>query len=386
MRKIFILVCLMALLVCACGTRSDTVQTTLEDGVRVVLNHVQPYRLKGAPVSLHLEEELTIDTEREDLAKKGVADIWGFDVNSLGDIFIFQAPMSTGNFIAKFDATGRFLASFAPKGQGPAEIEWPIFHRISVDDSLTVLDMMRRKLLVFDKYGAVLREMRVPLEIRGGSMLLQLPSGNYLYRKVEVAPNQEYPSLVLIYSVINPEFEDIEELDRVEIPHPFAAPKIRVPLPLTVWGLAGDRIYMGNEERGYEIRVYDQDGNLVRKIRKEFEAVPFPENKESAVLKALESPQLAPLKEKLVFPDSSPPFQHLFCDDEGRLYIMTYETGEKPGEYLFDIFTNEGVFFARMSCAALLWADVYAPRQSSRFLGYSEEWPPLRCRGKTQRL
>jgi hypothetical protein len=78
-------------------------------------------------------------------------------------------------------------------------------------------------------------------------------------------------------------------------------------------------------------------------------------------LKALESPQLAPIKEKLVFPESSPPFQHLFGDDEGRLYVMTYETGAKPGEFVFDIFTPEGVFFARTSCAAHLWADLYAP-------------------------
>jgi hypothetical protein len=221
--------------------------------------------------------------------------------------------------------------------------------------------MTSKKLLVFDKDGAVVRETGVPLEIRGSSLLLQLPNGNYLYRKIEVDPKEEYASLFMIYSIIDPEFREIKELDRVEYPHPFGASKIQVPLPLTAWGLAGDRIYMGNAKTGYEIRVFDQEGNLVRKIRKEFEAVPFPESKKRAVLKALESPQLAPIKEKLVFPESSPPFQHLFGDDEGRLYVMTYETGAKPGEFVFDIFTPEGVFFARTSCAAHLWADLYAP-------------------------
>ncbi|MDH4270541.1 MAG: 6-bladed beta-propeller [Candidatus Aminicenantes bacterium] len=361
MKRPFILAFLFMLLVPACRTQTDTVEKTSEEGVEVVLNHPQPYRVKGAPESLRLEQEMAIDTERDELAKKGVVDIWGFDVNSFGDIFIYQPPMSTGKFISKFDATGRFLTSFAPKGQGPGEIQWPIFHKISADDGLPVLDMITRKLLVFDKDGAVLRTMDVPLEIRGGSLLLQLPTGNYLYRKVKVDPVQEYPSLIMIYSLINREFRDIKELDRVEIPHPFGVAKIRIPVPLTIWGVTGDRIYMGNPENGYEIRVYDLDGNLLRKIRKEFVATPFPESKKLAILKALESPQLAPLKNKLVFPDSSPPFQHLFCDDEGRLYVMTYETGEKPGEYLFDIFTTEGIFFARTSCAAHLWADLYAP-------------------------
>jgi len=360
MKKIFALLCLPAFFF-GCRSRDDAVEITLEDGVGVVWNHVQPYRMKGAPASLRLEEELTIDSEREDLAKQGVTDIWGFDVNSLGEIFIFQPPMSTGNLVYKFDAKGRFLSSFVPKGQGPGEVQWPIFHRISAADELPVLDMISRKLFLFDHNGKILQETPMPLEIRGSSLVLQLSNGNYLYRKVEVDPNQEYPSLAFIYCLVGPEFQDIRELDRVEIPHPFAAPKIRVPLPLTTWGLAGDRIYMGNEEWGYEVRVYDLDGNLVRKIRKEFAAVPFPENKKIAVLKALESPQLAPLKDKLDFSESSPPFQHLFCDGEGRLYVMTYETGEKPGEYLFDIFNSEGVFFARTSCAAHLWADLYAP-------------------------
>jgi hypothetical protein len=221
--------------------------------------------------------------------------------------------------------------------------------------------MISKKLLVFDKYGKILLETPVPLEIRGSSMILQLSNGNYLYRKVEVDPRQKYPSLILIYCLINPEFQNIREFDRVEIPHPLGGLKIRVPFPLTVWGLMRDRIYLGNEQRGYEVHVYDLDGNLIRKIRKEYPALPFPENKKLVVLKALESPQLAPIKEKLDFPESSPPFQHLFCDDEGRLYVMTYETGEKPGEYLFDIFTSDGVFFARTICAAHLSADLTAP-------------------------
>jgi len=91
-----------------------------------------------------------------------VVDIWGFDVNSLGDIFIFQPPMNTGKLIFKFDSQGRFLTSFASKGQGPGEIRWPIFHKISAADGLPVLDMMTRKLLVFDKETRCLEGPGIP--------------------------------------------------------------------------------------------------------------------------------------------------------------------------------------------------------------------------------
>jgi hypothetical protein len=256
---------------------------------------------------------------------------------------------------------GRFLASFVPRGQGPGEVQWPVFHRISAAEELPVLDMTSKKLFMFDLNGEILRETPVPLEIRGSSLVLPLSNGNYLYRRVELDPRQKYPSLVLTFCLISPEFQIIRVFNRVEIPHPLGALKIRFPFPLTVWGLARDGIYIGNDQKGYEICVYDQDGNLVRKIRKEYAAVPFPENQKRAVLKLLESPQLTPIREKLEFAESSPPFQHLFCDDEGRLYVMTYATGESPGEYLFDIFTPDGVFFARTSCAVHLSADLTAP-------------------------
>ena len=354
--------CIFGLAICvSCGHKQPQIDRVYEAGVEVVLNHTQPYRVKGAPVSLSLEQELAIDTERSDLAEKGVVDIWGFEVNSQGDIYIFQPPMSDGKFISKFDASGRFLKSFAPKGQGPSEIQMPIFHRITANDDLPVLDMITKKLLVFDKDGTVLRVTRVPLDIRGSSLLLQLQNGNNLYRKIELEPNKEFPGMFLIYSLVDRDLKDIKELDRVLIPQPFGVSRIRIPIPLTCWSVEGDRIYMGNPDNGYEIRVYDLAGNLVRKIRKEFLAVPFPESKKQGILKVLESPQLAPLKSKLEFPKPSPPFQHLFCDDEGRLYVMTYEAGKKSGEYIFDVFTPDGIFFARASCEAYLSADLYAP-------------------------
>ena len=357
-----ITLCIFGIAICvSCGHKQPQIDRVYEEGVEIVLNHTQPYRVKGAPVSLSLEQELAIDTERSDLAEKGVFDIWGFEVTSLGDIYIFQSPLSDGKFISKFDASGRFLRSFAPKGQGPGEIQWPIFHRITANEDLSLMDMMTKKLLVFDGDGTILRVTKVPLDIRGSSLLLQLASGNNLYRKIELEPGKESPGLVMIYSLTDRELRDIKELDRVVFPQPFSAPRIRIPYPLTCWTITRDRIYMGNPDKGYEIRAYDLNGNLVRKIRKEFLAVPFPESKKQGILKALDSPQLSPLKSKLDFPESSPPFQLLFCDDEGRLYVMTYEAGEKPGEYIFDIFTPDGFFFARASFEAYLSADLFAP-------------------------
>jgi len=58
-------------------------------------------------------------------------------------------------------------------------------------------------------------------------------------------------------------------------------------------------------------------------------------------------PSNHPYRTNCYFSNHWPPFRYLFPDDEGRLYVMTYEKGEKPGEFLYDIFNREGVFIGR---------------------------------------
>lgn len=59
----------------------------MEDGVEVIVNHLESYNIEGEPNALHLEEEFVIGLERDDLAEIGITDIGGFDVDSEGNIF-----------------------------------------------------------------------------------------------------------------------------------------------------------------------------------------------------------------------------------------------------------------------------------------------------------
>ena len=58
-------------------------------------------------------------------------------------------------------------------------------------------------------------------------------------------------------------------------------------------------------------------------------------------------PRDAETRKKIYFPDSMPPFHSFFTDDEGRIFVMTYEQGENPGEYIYDIFNKDGIFIGR---------------------------------------
>jgi hypothetical protein len=54
-------------------------------------------------------------------------------------------------------------------------------------------------------------------------------------------------------------------------------------------------------------------------------------------------------KTQIYFPSSLPPFHYFLMDEKGRLYVMTYERGDGPREYMFDIFNPEGIFVGRKS-------------------------------------
>ena len=136
MKKIILLVVTLSLLF-YCKHSKDEVERVIEDGVEVIVNHLEPYKIRGEPVTLHLEEEFMIDFEREDLTEIGIKEIVGFDVDSNNNIY-FRLASSSANYIYKFDDKGKFLFSFGRRGQGPGELEFPRYLRINELDQIVI--------------------------------------------------------------------------------------------------------------------------------------------------------------------------------------------------------------------------------------------------------
>ena len=70
-----------------CGPKQEKVEKIMEDGVEVVFNHLEPYKIKGETSQLSLEEEFIIDFERDDLTELSIEGTAGFDVDSEGNIY-----------------------------------------------------------------------------------------------------------------------------------------------------------------------------------------------------------------------------------------------------------------------------------------------------------
>jgi outer membrane protein assembly factor BamB len=328
-----------------CCSKQDKVERVIEDGVEVVINHLEPYKIKGEPSTLLLEEEFTIDTEKDEVAELGLTDIGSYDVDSKGNIYFFQGREFDLNVVYKFDEEANFLKTFGKRGQGPGEIQLPMLLYITDKDEIPIQDANTHKLYTFDTEGVLIRETHIlSKDVIGNFGFFPLENGNYLKFGEYFDPESEHRQHIL--QLYNASFEIIKELDRCDHGKVIAftqQKKVFTPR-VFITQVSEGKIYVGHEKRGFEILVYDLDGNLMNKIRKEYRPADVPNGFKENWLG-----NIGRYESRLVFPDNMPPFHYFFLDDEGRLYVKTYEEGTNKAEYMHDIFNSDGLFITRKS-------------------------------------
>jgi hypothetical protein len=342
---------LIILIMLSCSPQNDEVERTTEGGVEVILNHREPYKIKGEPSSLFLELEKVIDLEDPYFAEVGLGETELFDVDSQGNIYLLS-DQNNENRIYKFDGQGEFLDAFCRKGQGPEEIQFVMWGGIDSNDSIVISDQVSKKGFVFDNNGNFIKGTRNP---KGEFAIYPLENGNYIsfwQFRGELDPDAEY--FPQGFSLYNPHLEEIKVLDIFKYPSPRKKGMNGTYVnSLFIWRKEGDFIYIGNEDRGYEFLVYDLDGNLLRKIRKEYDPVLFPES-----LRKQRQARYESFGRKVFFEKYWPPFLSFIVDDEGRIYARTYEEGEASDEFMYDIFNPEGIFILRKSMNIYTWGEI----------------------------
>jgi hypothetical protein len=321
----------------------------MEDGVEVIVNHLEPYKIMGEPSSLILEEMFTIDTERDDVAEIGLTDIGVyFDVDSQGNIYLNSNENVEGT-IFKFDKDGNFICFFARKGQGPGELQarhsLSLYLTIDNKDNIAVSDSYN-KLVVFESDGDFIKENKI-----ASNTLCTIPlsNGNFL-SYILVLNNRAEFLIQNPLTLFNSQYEEIKELEKQMGPNPLIKNRVKAGYHnILSWGVSNGKIFTGLPERGYDIYVYDFEGRLIRKIKKEYSPIPVTKEYKKEFMKQFEAAMYDDIRNKYYFPDSMPPFHSFFTDADGRLFVMTYEKGRNPGEYMYDIFNPEGVFICRKS-------------------------------------
>ena len=342
MRKSFCVLLGVGFLV-SCAGKDPRVDKVIEDGIEVIVNHFEPYRIKGQPSKISLEEVLSIDLEREDLARAGLMGVGEWDVDDNGNIFVVGFK-NTENFIYRFNPTGHLTGSFGRRGQGPGELLGPSLSGV-YGGEIALSDFVGMRYVVYDLNGRVIREKRLGRPDR----LCPLGNGKF----VGFGPHHDPTAKTFYYGLAlrDSDFNELKALDRYEFPSDDSR-----QVPFFMWRVSGDRIIVANEARGYELWVYDLEGRLIRKIRKEYRPVGVTEEIKEAILGP--DYRKSGSSQSKYFPDPLPPLNQFFTDDEGRIFVMTYEPGARPGEFIWDIFDPDGVFIAR-TALNILWAGLY---------------------------
>jgi hypothetical protein len=322
----------------ACGSKAPRVDKAYEDGVEVILNHLEPYQILGRPSTCTVAEDIRIDLEKSEYAEVGLKEPDIVEADSKGNIFIVEKFPASEYFAYKFGADGRFIRKFGRKGQGPGEVQgiWDLV--MDKSDHILVSDPSVNKIVEFDTEGRFIKEIKVRAGLRE---VLPLANGNYLARRNRW---KDSDANGMYLGLFTPDFEEAKTIDFYDMSDLVPGrkqPGIVVPF---YWRVAGDRIYVGNGRRGYEIRVYDLDGNLLRKIRKDYNPVTYPEEFRLQTEKiAAAQPDL-----HLVALKDMPPFNSFFIDEAGRLFVMTYERGEQASGFIHDVFDADGIFITRI--------------------------------------
>ena len=341
------------------GPAEAKIDRLLEDGVEVIQNHLGPYPVRSEPTDFKLEEELTIDFAGPEIGEMGLANATDFMVDAKGFIY-FMHVWKEGDTIFKFGPDGRFLKSWGRKGQGPGELQFISGVCPTVGGHIIVSDDTNLKIIWFTDDGTLIKEVRYPPDGRY-DIIFPVSEDRFVgYARVWTEP--EADSFEYTFYLLDGTLKELKKLDIYRYPNPAKKGRRGVNINrFFIMKSSPSRIFIGNEDRGYEILEFDHNGGLLKKIRKEYSPVRVPE--EIITKRKAASSRRGG---GYYFPDYYLPICDFFPDDDNRLFVMTFEKSANSGKYWYDIFDPDGVFIRRKPLHILTWGEIAACGQATR--------------------
>lgn len=347
MRKsALIIFVILLLMVSACNQNQEfKAITEVIDGIPHITNPAIPLHPNR---SIALKEDLVISEEDES-----------------GSILLYQPTQflidedeywficdHQDQTIKVFDPQGRFVRAFGRKGEGPGEFTNIFGMDFLPDGRLLITDLGARRTSFFDKEGNYLnghkwRSAYWDLHLTSASfyimneIIIGMPTSMFV-KKLDLGGNEmfSFGEFIPMAVEIMPRGDTM-----MSIVVPFK------PRSIIVGDSKNQRLYHCLNDK-YLIEAYDSAGTILKKIRRQYDPVPFTEKDalEFYASHDRESPAFGEMAREIPLPNFKTITNRMMVDDAGNLWIELQEKREEKNQEqtAYDIFDPEGMYLAKV--------------------------------------
>jgi hypothetical protein len=323
------------ILIFCCSQQKAAWKGTIEevDGIPLVKNPKEPVYTEDVCI---LEEELTIgETEgREEYMLSRIIDV---AVDDAGNIY--AADMKENQIIV-FDRNGCYVRTIGRPGQGPGEFSRILDIQITPRNELMAYDRLAFKLTFFSLDGNYTRSLHLKGVQALRKNIRENVEGNYYVGTIEFQgqygtnafrSSREVREYGSDFTFIKTIFKDKFRTADVPLRHDMLA---RFP--------SSGLIICGFTDT-YEFRIINPDGEIVRRVLKLYDPIGISDEEKM-------KRGLADVKS---VPKYFPAFQDFSMDEDGRIFVQTFESQADENKFYYDVFDPDGKYVAKISLNAL---------------------------------
>ena len=309
--------------------------------VTKILNPAKP---RFEDRAIILDEELSIGNEKgsPEYTFSKIADL---AVDEHGNIYAIDSNEAAVRILNK---EGRYVRTIGHRGQGFGEMEEPVFVQVTAQGELAVYDhhesFTESFMLFYSLEGTFLRQKKIlpfavyPIGMDSKGRLL----GQYFF------PPPDGRKLIAKIDAGGGAMEFGREMEYVK------DKVLDIGRPSCYGALSPDDKVLYGDSKEYRLFLWSADDQTVKMITKTFQRPReiTEKDKEQYRKKYADS-----LKKgvKITFRARWPAFSGLFVDDEGRIFVRTYErTREGLDSFYYDVFNKEGVYEAKVTIPVTL--------------------------------
>jgi len=329
------------------GLLAQEIEIKTEDGIPVVYNPKEPVLLPNMPSRVTLVEDLRLGEPDENQNYPFSTLSW-FVVDD--DENIIMVDNEEGCFKV-FDKTGGFLRSFSRRGQGPGELQNVSFLTLIEGKIIGAVDPPNHRFYHFSPDGECLKQVELGEYWRVERV--KCDSQGFLYANfVTVNRVEEEVSFTVDLIKFDAEFSPITTLGSFEVSR--KRNEVNMTEKRFGYDLRNDDVLVWGINTDYVMNLVNSDGKVIRRIAKDYDPVKFTDKDRETYYRFQFGDRVLPPEIKLNYPRHYYPYNYLFCDDQGRIFVRTNNQDEQ-GNFFFDVFDSEGRCFAKF---ALPWVEM----------------------------